>query len=218
MNIKEKTYIFDFDKTIVSIECLEVLAEISLVHNPQNEKRTKQIRRITEQGMNGIIPFGESLKKRFALFTPTDENIQETLVRIKHSITPSILRNMSFFRNNAEQIYIVSGGFKEFIIPVAQILGIPKDHVFANTMKKDRKGNIIGFDTHNPLSKDGGKIIVAQRLQKRHIVVIGDGYTDAQVKTMGVAKRFIAFTEHVARKNVIKLADGVARSFEEIIF
>ena len=218
MNIQDKTYIFDFDKTIVSIECLEVLAEISLVHNPQREKLILQINRITEQGMNGTIPFGESLKKRFALLSPTDEDIQETLVRIKHSVTQSILRNKSFFRNNAEQIYIVSGGFKEFIIPVAQILGIQEDHVFANTMKKDRKGNIIGFDTYNPLSKDSGKIVVAQMLQKRHITVIGDGYTDAEVKTRGVAKRFIAFTEHVARENVMKLADVVARSFEEIVF
>lgn len=218
MNIQDKTYIFDFDKTIVSIECLDVLAEISLAHNPQKEKLILQINRITEQGMNGTISFEESLKARFALFTPSADDIQEIIVRLKRSITPSILRNRSFFRNKAEQIYIVSGGFKEFIVPVAQILGIREDHVFANTMKKDRKGNIIGFDTHNPLSKDSGKVVVAQMLQKRHITVIGDGYTDAEVKTRGVAKRFIAFTEHVARENVMKLADAVARSFEEIIF
>lgn len=32
------------------------------------------------------------------------------------------------------QVFLVSGGFRAIIDPIAAILGIPQDHVFANTI------------------------------------------------------------------------------------
>jgi hypothetical protein len=31
-------------------------------------------------------------------------------------------------------IYLISGGFREIIIPIANLLNIPRDHIFANRM------------------------------------------------------------------------------------
>ena len=31
-------------------------------------------------------------------------------------------------------IYLISGGFREIIVPIANLLGIPKENVFANRM------------------------------------------------------------------------------------
>jgi len=63
MNTKDITYIFDFDKTIVSVESLDLLAEVSLDHDPEKEKVVHRINTLTEQGMNGILSFDESLEK-----------------------------------------------------------------------------------------------------------------------------------------------------------
>jgi len=218
MNTKDITYIFDFDKTIVSVESLDLLAEVSLDHDPEKGKVAHRINTLTEQGMNGILSFDESLKKRFALLSLTDEHIIKTIKQLKHAITRSILRNKSFFKNNVEHIYVVSGGFKEYIVPVIQMLGLREDHVYANTLKRNSKGKIIGFDSNNPLSKENGKVEVVKSLEKSNIVVIGDGFTDAQIKKMGAAKRFVVFTEHVAREKVVEAADEIVKSFDEFLF
>ncbi len=217
MDKQHITYIFDFDKTIISVEGLEVLADTCLINNANKEKIMNKISLITEQGMNGQIPFDMSLKMRFDLIRPTGKDIQKTISKLLHKITPSVYKNKRFFKENAGDIYIVSGGFKEYIIPVVQILGIPKNHILANTIKKDVKGTIIGFDETNPLSKENGKVEVVNKLQKKYIIAIGDGYTDAHLKIAGAVAYFVAFTENVARKNVMAIADEVVKDFDEFL-
>ena len=212
MNIHPKTYVFDFDKTIVSVESLELLAEICLARHPNKKYLIKQISAITESGMNGTLSFGESLKQRFALLSPTQEDINICAKKIKKYITQSILRNKSFFKSNQKDIYIVSGGFKELIIPTAALLSISASHIFANEI---RGGS---FDASNPLAHEGGKVAVVKSLKKKNIIVIGDGYTDAQIKELGGASHFVAFTEHIARAVVIEKADEVVGSFDEFLF
>jgi D-3-phosphoglycerate dehydrogenase len=218
MKTVDTTYIFDFDRTIVSVETLDVLAEVSLQGNEKKEELLGRIKDITEQGMNGSLSFGESLKKRFALLSPSESDIKKVSVSLKKHITPSILRNKKFFKKNAHNIYIVSGGFAECIIPIATILGISKRHVYANTFVKNRKGNIVGYDARNPMSKENGKVEVVKKLKKKNIVIIGDGFTDSQIKAVGAAKRFVAFTEHVERGSVMAQADEVVKSFDEFLF
>lgn len=49
------------------------------------------------------------------------------------------------------------------------------------------------------------------------IYVIGDGFTDYEIRQAGLAKKFYAFTENVSREKVVKVADQVVTSFDEII-
>jgi D-3-phosphoglycerate dehydrogenase len=49
----------------------------------------------------------------------------------------------AFFKQNAHNIYIISNGFKEIIIPIVQEYGIKPEQVLANTFKFDHEGNII---------------------------------------------------------------------------
>lgn len=209
----EVTYIFDFDKTIVSVETLEVMADIALNQSQNKIQILKDITKITEQGMNGNIPFEISLQKRLQLIPITQQVIQETTHILMESITPSIRANPDFFYHNKHTIYIVSGGFKECIVPVASLLGIDASHVFANTFVYDKRGKVVGFDRSNPLSKDGGKTEVVRLLNKKNVVVIGDGITDLHIKRSGAARKFIAFIEHVERKNVCDQADMILPRF-----
>ena len=50
-----------------------------------------------------------------------------------------------------------------------------------------------------------------------NVYVIGDGYTDYQIKEAGLADKFIAFTENAKRQNVIEKADYVAENFDEFL-
>ncbi|MFH0772686.1 MAG: phosphoglycerate dehydrogenase [bacterium] len=212
MDIHPTTYIFDFDKTIVSVESLELLSEICLAQHPKRKELINKISSITEKGMNGEISFGESLRQRFALLSPTKQEKKLCAKKLKKYITKSILRNKAFFKKNANSIFVVSGGFKELIIPVTTLLGIPEDHIFANEIKTG------SFDSSNPLAHEGGKITVVKSFKKKNIIFIGDGYTDAQIKEMGAVEHFVAFTEHVTRAIVVKNADEVVGSFDEFLY
>lgn len=132
-------YIIDFDSTFVTLECLDELAAITLKNNPKKDEILKQISEITTQGMEGKINFSESLEKRLSLFKTNKSDIEKLIKIIKKHITPSVKNNKSFFKKFANQIYIISGGFKEYIVPIAKSFGIPEDHILANTFIFDKK-------------------------------------------------------------------------------
>lgn len=217
--MEKQYFIIDFDSTIIQTEGLEELAKISLKENPNREKILKEIENLTNLGMEGKINFSQSLKKRLALLDANKLHLEQLQKILKKKITPSILRNKNFFKKFADQIYIISGGFKELILPIAVELGIDSSHILANTFKFNKTGQIIGFDPKNESSKDRGKTLAVKNLNlKGEVIVIGDGFTDLQIRTLGVANTFYAFTENVKREIVIKNADKVLGSFDEFLF
>ncbi len=217
MKIK-KYLIIDFDSTFIQDEVLEKLGEITLENHPQKKIILKKITSICKLGMEGKIAFQDSLNQRLKLIQANKNSLKKLIGKLKNRITPSILKNKNFFHQNSQQIFIISGGFKEVITPVVKDFQIPKNHILANTFIYDKNGNIIGIDKNNPLAYNQGKAIAVQKLKlsgKKY--VLGDGYTDYEIKKLGVADYFIAFTENVKRDNVVKNADCEAKNFEEFL-
>ncbi|MEK7634094.1 MAG: phosphoglycerate dehydrogenase [Patescibacteria group bacterium] len=217
--MQKKYFIIDFDSTFVKSEGLEELARIALKNNPKKNEIYEKIKTITNLGLEGKLSFGKSLSQRLKLFKGTKKDVQTVAHLFKRKTTLSIKRNKRFFKTYKDSIYIVSGGFKEFIIPVMKAFKIPNSNIFANTFIYDKAGNIIGYDRRNPLAQDNGKYNAVQLLNlKGEVYIIGDGYTDYQIKQLGAAKYFIAFTENVTRKSVIKEADQIAPNFDEFLY
>ncbi len=212
-------FIIDFDSTIIQTEGLEELAQIVLEKNPRKNEILEEIKKITNLGMEGKIGFSESLKKRLSLLKINKADLEKLAKILKKKISPSILRNKHFFKTYKQQIYIITGGFREFVEPVTIELGIQPNHILSNTFKFNKKGEVIGFDPENLLSKDGGKLKAVKSLKlSGEIIAIGDGFTDLQIKQSGVAKHFYAFTENVTREIVVQNADHVIGSFDEFLF
>lgn len=221
MNQKNNSiyFIIDFDSTFITLESLEELAMITLKKQANSNEILDKIKNITTLGMEGKITFRESLHQRLLLFRTSKPDIDKLIGKIKKNITPSVKNNKQFFTANAENIYIVSGGFKEFITPVVEEYGIKADHVLANSFIFNKKGFVTGFDDTNPLSSNGGKIEAIKNLHlKGKIFVIGDGFTDYEVRLNGHAEKFFAFTENIKRSSVIEKADYVSASFDEILY
>lgn len=212
-------YVIDFDSTIIKTEGLDELAEIILKENPQKEKILAQIKQITNLGMEGKIGFTESLKKRLSLLQINKSHIEKLIKVLKKQITRSVLLNKKFFTANKNRIYIISGGFIEYIAPVVEKIGIRKTQILANSFKFDNKGEVTGIDETNPLCKTGGKIKTVKKLNiQGEIIVIGDGYTDLEIKQSGAAHYFYAFIENVNRENITQKADKIIKSFDEFLF
>jgi D-3-phosphoglycerate dehydrogenase / 2-oxoglutarate reductase len=209
------TYIIDFDSTLVSVESLGLLAEITLKNDPQKEQKRAYIADLTERCMNGEIGFADSLTKRLNLLSLNQRHLDVAHELLEQHITPSAIRCKHWFRAHADTLYVISGGFKELIIPIANMLGIKKNHVYANTFLIDKHGIVHGCDPKNLLAREGGKERQARALNlSGDITIIGDGITDYQMKGAYPQARFLYFAEHVQRKPVMKVADGILDSFD----
>jgi len=216
---EKKIFIIDFDSTITKVEGLDELAAISLASNPQREKIVSQIRHLTDMGMNGEISFSEALSQRLSLLEANREHLKALVSFLETKISDSFSSNKSFLKEYASQIIVVSSGFKEFIIPIIESLGLDPENVYANTFVFDESGKITGVDETNVLAQDGGKVKLLQSLNlDGHISVIGDGYTDYELRKVGIADRFYAFTENIERKKVTENADFVIKSLDEFLF
>jgi D-3-phosphoglycerate dehydrogenase / 2-oxoglutarate reductase len=212
------TYVFDFDSTLVRIETLEVLAEIALAGAPNAAAVRAEISALTNAAMAGDLPFGEALRRRLALLPLTRGHVAELAARILDEGTPSVRRNLRFFRENADRTVILSGGFREIIAPLAAHLHVPAERVLCNDLTYDAEDRVTGVDDANPLSHAGGKPAVIQALGlPGPVIMVGDGWTDAEVKLAGVADRFYAFTEIVRREQVVAAADAEAPSMDEFL-
>ena len=210
--------IIDFDSTFVRLETLDELAKIALAQAPDRDHKLHEIHDVMTAGMEGRIGFGESLSRRLTLFSPKAGDIQELIRRLEANITPSVVEHLDDIAEMASRVFIISGGFRECILPIAKRFNIPSDHVVANTFVQDARGNITGCDLTNPLSGDRGKVRALQAMNlEGRVVMVGDGYSDYETKQAGVADEFVAFVENVSRESVIAEADTVASDFGAVL-
>lgn len=217
--IPSKFFVIDFDSTFTKVEAFDVLADISLKDHPEKEARKEMVKEITNLGMNGNISFRESLQRRLELLEPHQRHLPLLVERLRAVVSESFKRNRDFFQRHQQNIYIISNGFREFIEPVVHEYGILPGNILANQFRIDASGVICGFDETNPLSANNGKVEVLKQLSlPGDVYVIGDGYTDYEIKHSGLANKFYAFTENVEREAVIEKADHVAPSLDEFLY
>jgi D-3-phosphoglycerate dehydrogenase len=212
-------FIIDFDSTFTKVEGLDELANIALAGNANQEKIVGEIRKLTEMGMNGEISFSEALSRRIDLLKANRSHIDKLVDFLHTKVSDSFQRNEKFLREYADNILIVSGGFKEFIVPVVTEMGLKEENVYANTFEFDEEGNITGVDNTNVLAHAKGKVKLLGSLNlDGDVYAIGDGYTDYELRASGLANRFYAFTENVEREKVIAKADHVVPSLDEFLY
>lgn len=216
---EKKIFIIDFDSTITKVEGLDQLAAIALAQSPDGDKIVNKIKELTDAGMNGEISLSESLSQRMSLLNANRQHVESLVEFLKDNISESFERNKKFLSEYADQILIVSSGFKDFIDPIALHLGLKVENVYANTFIYNGKGDITGIDNDNLLSQTGGKVKLVKSLNlDAHVSVIGDGFTDYEIKESGLADRFYAFVENVERQKVVDVADFAIKSLDEFLF
>jgi len=215
----QENFIFDFDSTFIQIEALDVLCEVVYENSEAGKHVLAEIQHLTNLGMEGKLSLKESLTKRIHLLQANRDHLGTVIELLKDRVSASVIRNRTFFKQHAENIYIISNGFKEIIIPIVQEYGIKPEHVLANTFKFDHEGKIIGFDEKDELCENQGKVLKIKSLNLRgEVIMIGDGYTDYETLQGGAASKFYAFTENVSRQIVVEKADRIAPSLDEILY
>ena len=208
-------FIIDFDSTFIKDESLDVLAKFSF---GKEDKFVDKIANITNDGMEGKISFKESLTRRIELFDSNKKCLEMTIAFLKNRVSKSFKENKQFLKKNSDNIYILSSGFLDIIEPIVMDFNIKKENIFGNNFTFDEFDNITGFEKTNTLSSDLGKVNIVKNLNLvGNIHVIGDGYTDYEIKNEGYADFFYLFTENKERKTLVKYADYSIKSLDEFI-
>ena len=118
-------YIIDFVSTFVQVEALEELAAITLKGKKTKSDILAKIKDLTDQGIEGTISFTDGLQARLDLIKANRDDLEKLIKRVKKKVSTSFSRNKEFFREHQKDIYLISAGFREFIVPIVAAYGIP---------------------------------------------------------------------------------------------
>jgi phosphoserine phosphatase len=202
---------FDVDSTVVNEEGIDVLADYL--------GKGQAVAALTLQAMEGGMKFQDALRARLELMQPGRPQIEQCLVERPLELTEGVHELVDKLHAAGKAVYLVSGGFRIMIEPVAAILGIDKSRIVANTIVFDEAGDYLNFDPNEPTSADMGKPAALRQIQEaggyKTMVMVGDGATDAQAKPPAAA--FIGFGGVAVRKQVQDTADWFVMDFKEMI-
>ena len=174
--------------------------------------------------MNGGVKFEDALAARLQIIQPSRQDVESCLKNHPFQLTPGIQDLIQALHERNTHVYLVSGGFRQMIEPIASILDIPKDRIYANTLFFETNSNntnnsYAGFDTTEPTSADQGKPKALMKIKEKGnynvMVMVGDGATDAQAKPP--ANSFIGFGGVAVREYVQANACWFVRDFQDMI-
>lgn len=203
---------FDVDSTFCQDESIDELAEFLGCGDV--------VRELTAKAMGGNVLFQDALKARLDAMGPSRADVERFLVEHPHILSEGIEDLLEVLASRGVKVFLVSGGFRQIIEPLAEQLGIPKGHVFANNLLFEGEGEYAGFDPEEFTSRSGGKREAVRHIRKAFgmetVAMVGDGATDAEAKGDDGAELFIGYGGTVFRDGVAERADWYVMRIDEI--
>lgn len=182
-------FCFDLDGTITNEELLPLIAsEVGL------EEEMRLLTRIT---MDGLIPFEDSFRLRFAILRAAGiERIQEIVAEVQLDADVE-----AFIATNRDRCFVITGNLDVWIAPLAERLGCK---FYTSTSRFDREGRLELVDI---IRKNVPALALKERFDR--VVAVGDGYND--VPMFDVADVGVAFNGvHPSPDALVSVADYVA--------
>ena len=205
---------FDVDSTVCTDEGIDELAAFC--------GAGEAVAALTARAMGGAMPFQDALAARLALIRPSRARVDAFLAAHPPRLSPGIEALVSALHAHRKRVFLVSGGFTQMIHPVADLLSIPRDNVFANTLLFDAAtGDAAGFDAKAFTARAGGRAAAVAHIRAAFgvapVVMIGDGATDLEARAPGGADMFIGYGGVATRAVVVEFADWFVTSFDPLI-
>jgi phosphoserine phosphatase len=131
--------------------------------------------------------------KRLDLVKP---HLEQVLAQGKeyfaHAV-PDVEQVIRIFQRLQKQIYIVSAGLQPAVSAFGELLGVPRENIFAVAVEFDESGEFKKYDKTSPLVSQDGKRIILSAIKNSHAdtVYIGDGLNDYAVYNL--VNRFVGY-------------------------
>jgi phosphoserine phosphatase len=191
---RKKLLVADMDSTMIGQECIDELADFAGFKD--------RVAAITERAMRGEIAFAPALRERVALLKglPSSTIAKVIAERIRPNRGAATL--IKTMRANGAYTCVVSGGFTDFMAPLAAAIGFDEYH--ANVLITDAQGRLTGDVTEPVLGREAKRdtlLLLRQRLRllPEETLAVGDGAND--IPMIEAAGLGIAFHGKPALKN-----------------
>lgn len=203
--------VLDVDSTLCGVEGIDWLA------SRRGAEVGAEIARVTQRAMDGELPLEAVYGERLALIRPTRDEIRALADIYSSTFAPGAREAIVRLRASNVRLVLVSGGIRQAIEPAARELGFENGALHAVALRFDDTGAYVGYDDRSPLTTQDGKgRIVASLALPAPVLAVGDGSTDVSMRAS--ADALAAFTGFVRREQVVRAADHVVSSFDEIVF
>ena len=191
---------FDCDSTLSRIEGIDELARSCGVFS--------EVAALTDAAMNGEIALEDVYAKRLEVIKPNQQALSQLADQYIHEIVEGVPEVFAALLAANKQVHIISGGLRQAILPLANLLNIPPSRVHAVDVFLDQQGQYLDFDRQSPLARSGGKADICRQINpaaRLNMVLVGDGKTDLEAQHAGAT--VIGFGGVVRRDLVEAQAD-----------
>ena len=202
--------ILDVDSTLCGIEGIDWLAD------RRGPAVGGEVMALTDRAMRGEIALDAVYGERLTLVRPSRGDVSALAEAYAGSLAPGAARAVTRLNGEGRRIVLASGGIREAILPLGQLLGIPDADVHAVSVRFDASGDYSDFDMASLLTTATGKRTLAESLGlPARVLAVGDGATD--LATRPAVDAFAAFTGFVTRDRVVRSADFIIHSFDQLV-
>ncbi len=186
-NRRKRLLIADMDSTMITVECIDELADFAGVRDA--------VSAITERAMRGEIDFEGALLERVGLMQGLAEDVLQQAFDARVRLTDGARTLLATMKAGGAHAALVSGGFTFFTERVARLAGFDEHH--ANSLLF-ADGKLTG-DVARPILGQQAKldqlnrIIVALGIGLDDALAVGDGANDlAMIQASGLGVAFHA--------------------------
>lgn len=130
---KRKLLISDMDSTMITVECIDELADYAGLK--------AEVSAVTERAMRGELDFEASLDERVALLKGLGEGVVTRCLDERVGITPGAIPLVRTMKREGALCVLVSGGFTIFADKVGEAIGF--DRVISNELEIEN-GKLTG--------------------------------------------------------------------------
>ena len=205
-----KLIFFDCDSTLSAIEGIDELGRL------RGPEVFAQVEAMTKDAMEGKISVEEVFARRLEIIRPRRADVEAIGRLYVEQVEPTARDTVAQLKTGGWTPVILSGGFRQAILPLARFLGIAR--VEAVDLRFDAQGEYLGFDADFPTTRSGGKPqcveTLKQQLKPARLVMVGDGVSD--LETNEVVDLFVGFGRYTAREKVRLQADFFIHSLAEL--
>lgn len=183
---RKRLLIADMDSTMIEQECIDEIADTLGIKD--------RIATITENAMNGEIPFEDALRERVALLAGVSREDIAKIITERLTYTPGGRQLVATMAAHGARCALVSGGFTPFTRVVAGHLGFDENRANQLEFADDKlTGNLIGPVLGARAKKQALEDLSADIGGPRAALAVGDGANDlAMIKSAGLGVAFHA--------------------------
>lgn len=169
---RKKLLVADMDSTMISIECIDELADYAGMK--------AEVAAVTEQAMRGELDFAGALEARVALLKGLPAGVIDRCHDERVRLTPGARALVGTMRANGAYCLLVSGGFSLFADRVAAAIGF--DAAQANDLHV-ADGRLTGTVGHPILGAEGKRQALLEAVETQGVpladtLAVGDGAND----------------------------------------